>query len=391
MIARILIILLPLIVLPDIYIYVCRLGNNTRHRRAKRMLLVAQSIVMVVYTVCLACSKDFVPASIAWLNVYLLLLGVLIIPKVLFTLASLIGLAVRRLCHGRVNYGNGAGCLLALATIYITVYGTTIGFNKLEVKHLELSFPDLPEAFDGYRIVQFSDVHIGTYAGSRQAILSRAVDTVNAQRADMIVFTGDLQNTKPTEIYEHRAILSRLKAPDGVISILGNHDYAQYVKADAATRKAYERETQQLERTLGWQLLMNQHHAVRHGQDSIVIAGMENDGLPPFPEVGDISKTMQGVGAEAFTVMLQHDPTSWRRHILPQTTAQLTLSGHTHNAQFSVFGWSPSQLTYSESYGLYDEGGRLLYVSAGLGGFVPFRFGATGEIVVITLHKTHKP
>ena len=112
---------------------------------------------------------------------------------------------------------------------------------------------------------------------------------------------------------------------------------------------------------------------------------MENDGRPPFPQRGDIRKTLAGVGDSAFVVMLQHDPTSWRRTILPKSGAQLTLSGHTHAMQFSVFGWSPASLVYNEWGGMYSEGDRALNVSVGLGGFIPFRFGATGEVVVVTL------
>ncbi len=204
----------------------------------------------------------------------------------------------------------------------------------------------------------------------------------------MIVFTGDLQNMHPQEIYPHRELLRSLKAKDGVFSILGNHDYADYIKGDAATKAANEKETIRLERGLGWDLLLNEYRAVHRGKDSVVIAGEENDGKKPFPAKGDIKKTLAGVKEGAYIIMLQHDPTAWRRSILPNSKAQLTLSGHTHAGQFRIFGWSPSKLTYSEWCGLYFEGTRALYISSGLGGFIPFRFGVSGEIAVITLHKS---
>ena len=140
---------------------------------------------------------------------------------------------------------------------------------------------------------------------------------------------------------------------------------------------------------MGWQLLLNSHAVIRRGADSIVIAGMENDGNGThFPQLGDIEKTLEGVTGNTFVVMLQHDPTSWQRKILPLSHVQLTLSGHTHAMQFSLFGWSPSSLIYRENNGSYttDEG-RAINVSSGLGGFIPFRFGVPGEIVVITLKK----
>lgn len=388
MIARIFIPILLMIVMPDFYFDVCCMRSKLRNCWWKRLLWWLPTICMVAYTIGLASLKNFAPDDLGWLNVYLFLVGIIVLPKFCFALCSALGLGWCHLRHVNRNYGNVVGLIAVLFVVYVVVYGSTAGFRKLEVRHVDLYFADLPKVFEGYRIVQFSDVHVGTYTGSRQAILQRAIDTINAQRADMIVFTGDLQNMQPSEIYAHRSLLSSIKASDGVYSILGNHDYAQYIRDNQRKRAANEHETQSLERQLGWTLLMNEHRIVRRGNDSIVVAGEENDGKPPFPQRSDVAKTLHGVGKGAFIVMLQHDPTGWRRHILPQSKAQLTLSGHTHNAQFSIFGWSPSQWIYRESCGLYVEGRRMLYVSAGLGGFVPFRFGASGEIVVITLHKS---
>ena len=132
---------------------------------------------------------------------------------------------------------------------------------------------------------------------------------------------------------------------------------------------------------------MNSNRAIRRNGDSIVIAGMENDGRPPFPQKADIRKTLAGVNGNAFIVMLQHDPSAWRRTILPKSKAQLTLSGHTHAGQLKIFGWSPAAISYEEWYGMYYEGDRAMNVSAGVGGFIPFRLGASNEIVVITLRK----
>ena len=214
------------------------------------------------------------------------------------------------------------------------------------------------------------------------------VDDINALKPDAIVFTGDLQNVEPKEIYPFKLLLGSLKAKDGVFSVLGNHDYAYYARhASEAQQAANEQEIVDLERAMGWNVLMNAHHVVRRGSDSIVIAGMENQGRPPFPEKGNIRQTMSGVGQQAFTVMLQHDPSAWRTVILPQSNAQLTLSGHTHAMQFSVFGLSPAALLYKEWGGMYHEGNRAINVSVGMGGFIPFRIGATNEIVVITLHR----
>ena len=281
------------------------------------------------------------------------------------------------------------GVVGAAVIILLTAYGWTFGSKQLTVRPVTIVCSDLPQAFDGYRIVQFSDAHVGTMTGWRKAMLQRAVDSIMNQRADMIVFTGDLQNIEPHELPEHLAQLSRLKAPDGVYSVLGNHDYAVYQKADSATKAANCRLTCEYERRAGWQLLLNEHRTIRRGSDSLIVAGMENWGVAKrMPHRGDVGKTLAGLQRSAFVVMLEHDPSAWRARILPESWAQLTLSGHTHGGQLRLFGWSPVSFTYDEWGGLYHEGRRHLFVSTGLGGLIPFRLGISGEIVVITLKKT---
>ena len=294
------------------------------------------------------------------------------------------------LCSKLLNrrYGRRVGLGLACVIIGLVIYGMTFGFSQLQVRQIEFASKDLPEAFDGYRIVQFSDAHVDTFEGWLDEMLPRIVDSINAQKADMIVFTGDLQNLRPDELAPKVPQLRQLHAPDGVYSILGNHDYATYLDCDGATKKQNDLKTQQLERQMGWTLLMNEHRIIRRGSDSIVIAGMENWGVQKrMPRNGDVGKTMKGVSPKSFTVMLQHDPNAWRAKILPECNAQLTLSGHTHGGQFSLFGWTPANFTYSECFGTYYEGDRAICVSSGLGGIIPFRLGQPGEIVVITLRK----
>lgn len=387
MISRILIPVLLLILLPNLYIYKHYLCRRRGFTRLRRMLWWLPPFAMTLYTVVIAMPGDFAPADIAVLNRYLFLLGVYVVPVALFSLFSFLGVVVCRLFRLCKNHGSIIGLLLALVTVFITVYGTAVGFGKLEVRKIDYYSADLPASFDGYRILHFSDAHVGSYTGNNVGILKKAVLRMNDMNADAIVFTGDLQNMRPQEIYPVADILGSMKAKDGVFSVLGNHDYADYLACSNEEKRANERATVACERKLGWQLLLDEHRVIRRGNDSIVIAGMENDGRPPFPQKGDIAKTLSGVGDNAFIVMLQHDPTSWRRTILPRSNAQLTLSGHTHAMQFSVFGWSPASLVYDEWGGMYYEGMRALNVSTGLGGFIPFRFGATAEVVEITLRK----
>jgi predicted MPP superfamily phosphohydrolase len=279
--------------------------------------------------------------------------------------------------------------LLPLCFLWpIFLYGAYVGVHQLEIKHVDLTFKDLPEAFDGYTIVQFSDVHTGTLTGSRQELLKTAIDSINAQKADMVVFTGDLQNKVPSEIEPCRALLSSIEAKDGVYSVLGNHDYTMYDDGDALEQYTNSGLRTSLDEELGWIPLNNARCFIHRDNQRLVIAGMDNDGDGKrFPQNGDLSSALYRVKRQDFVVLLEHDPSAWRRKILPHSHVQLTLSGHTHGGQLSLFGLSPAFLKYKEYSGLYTAGNRCLYVSNGLSGVVPFRVGVPAEITVITLHK----
>lgn len=422
MIARIFIILLLLIILPDVYIDRHLLRRNTRYLWWQRVLFWLPGLAMTAFTIILTLEKNFAPQSTAVLNLYLFLLGIYVLPKFVFVVCSVLGWGHCRFHHTKNNWGNPVGLFLASVMTLMVAYGSTFGFRKVVVRHEDYYSADLPKAFDGYRIVHLSDAHVGTYSGRYAKILNTVVDSIVAQKADAIVFTGDIQNMEPKELYSVLPELKRIGMKDKgtgafsgfktewsgeaygmssdkadikpklqgtipVFSVLGNHDYAMYIKATPEVKASMEHELISIEKSLGWRLLINEHSIIRRGGDSIVIAGMENDGRSPFPSKGDIRKTLAGIGSNAFVVMLEHDPTSWRRTILPGSNAQLTLSGHTHAMQFSIFGWSPASLIYKEWGGMYHEGSRAINVSIGMGGFIPFRFGASNEIVVITLHR----
>ena len=277
---------------------------------------------------------------------------------------------------------------LALLALLAYLYGRCYTSQQLVVRRVTFASADLPEAFDGYRIVQFSDAHVGSMTGRREDLLRRAVDSINAQQADVVVFTGDLLNSSYKEIEPHRQLLSSIKAPDGVFSVLGNHDYAEYMdQSDPFAVNEQLGRSRAIHDELGWHLLCNSWQRIHRDSASIVIAGMENDGEGRFPQLGNHNMALLGLSRDEFVVMLEHDPTAWRRRLLPHTHVQLTLSGHTHGGQVSFLGWSPASLRYSECTGMYYVGNRALNVSTGLGGVIPFRLGVPGEIVVITLRK----
>ncbi len=396
MIARDILTFLLLVILPFLFIDL----RFFRRKKAwwKRVLWWIICAAMVGYTVYLAMERDFIPGNdrILILYGYLFLLGLVIIPMWTFSICSLLGKAcswIVRKCkkHPKAkphNYGNLMGTLSVPAVWFVLFWGTFVGFNKLEVNHQTYVSEKIPEAFDGYRIVLFSDAHVGSYQKHNSWLLQRAVDSINAQKPDIILFVGDLQNIQPTELYPHIDVLEKLKAKDGVYSVLGNHDYAEYIGADEAMKVANCRETVSLERQMGWNVLLNEHGTIEHGKDHMILAGMENDGDGKrFPQKGDVDKTLENVTSDDFILMMEHDPSAWRRKIVTDGRAQLTLSGHTHKMQFSIFGWCPLSLTGKEYNGWYKEGDQQLFVTAGLGGLIPFRFGATGEIVVLTLRR----
>ena len=401
MIARNIILFLLLIILPYIYIYLRYFRNKAAWW--KRVLWAIPYVAMAAYAIYLAMERDFIPGNdrIFILYGFLFLLGLIIVPQWTYILCSLVGRgcsALVRKFKGKKhtlrparNYGNLLGVLSVPAIWSILSWGSFIGFNELVVNRMEYASPELPKAFDGYRIVLFSDAHVGSYLKHNSWVLQRAIDSINAQKPDMIVFTGDLENIQPQEIYPHRDILSSLKAKDGIYSVLGNHDYAEYLGCDEAIKAANCKEIISLQKQMGWNMLLNEHRKIERNGSHIILAGMENDGDGKhFPQKGDINKTLEGIANDDFILMLEHDPSAWRRKIIPDGRAQLTLSGHTHAMQFGIFGWCPLSLSGREVVGWYKEGSQSLFVSAGLGGLIPFRFGDPGEIVVLTLRSQSK-
>lgn len=386
MIARISIIILLVTLLPDIYMYrryvKRRLGNVWA-----RMAWWLPTLLIMVSTIGVSLTRDFAPHNLTLFNTYLFITALVVLPKLTFVLCSLAGRLARRVLKLQRNWGNYVGLVFVLAELYILFHGTMVGTDRLNVRQVTIEFDDLPKAFDGYRIAQFTDAHLGSM---KDELMLRAVTAIDDMRPDLIVFTGDIQNMRPEELPRFTQTLKRLKAKDGVMSVLGNHDYSHYVNVSPEEALRNERMTRDFETSVGWQLLLNDNRIVRRGSDSIVIAGGENDGRPPFPAKADLKKTLRGIHAKSFVVMLQHDPSAWRRHILPETNAQLTLSGHTHGGQISLFGLRPTELVGKEDDGLYVEGKRKLFVSTGLGGFIPFRFYMNPEVVEITLKRINK-
>ena len=307
------------------------------------------------------------------------------LPKLVFMVVSL-----PELIFKKVKFFSIVGVFLGVMVAGGLIWGAAFGRFQFVTRAVDVHSDRLPKAFEGYKIVQFSDTHLGNF-GHSDRIVDELVERINAQHPDMIVFTGDLVNTKATEIDRFQATLRKLKAKDGVYSILGNHDYGDYVywKTDADHQNNNTRLIQK-EAALGWKLLRNETVFLRKQNDSIAIIGVENWGEPPFHQYGNMKKAVSGLHYKGYKLLLTHNPEHWRQEIVPHFDIDLSLSGHTHAWQMAFrLGkerYSPAVLKYKNWGGLYAENGKSIYVNEGIGYVLyPMRFGTGPEITVITL------
>lgn len=384
MILRVSFLLVLLIVAPAAFIYIARI-QHSRHRWLRRLFLVP-NIVLLVLTAWFGATDSQIHQYAEPVAIYLVVFLLICVPEAVYAIAYGLSLLSRRRKVRRVGSAVGfamAGCFFAVIAVAVVAC-----FSTLRVNRHEFASPDLPAAFDGYKIVHVSDLHLGTFRLYPRA-LRRVVAAVNGEHADLVAFTGDLVNFDDGEAQDFLREMSEIRAADGVASVMGNHDYLMYVKyAGDTDARRHIAALQDAERAAGWRLLLNEHFIVRRGSDSIAIVGSENDGRPPFPHRGDLPAALRGLPEGCFKVLLTHDPTQWRAKVLPTTDIQLTLSGHTHAGQIKVHGHSVSERAYREWNGMYHSGDRAIFVSSGVGeALVPFRLGAWPSIDVITLKK----
>jgi predicted MPP superfamily phosphohydrolase len=276
-------------------------------------------------------------------------------------------------------------------SLYTTLlYGFTNKYNYT-VKRIPLSFPNLPAAFKGLKIVQISDIHSGSFNNMKG--VQKGVDKILELKPDLILFTGDLVNNKHDEMIPYLHVFDQLKAPLGVYSIFGNHDYGDYVAWESPQHKIDNLEKlKQVHQKLGWRLLLDEHLPIEKEGEQIALIGIQNwSALSNFPKYGNLSKAYAGAEKYPFKILMSHDPTHWDAEVRPKFgDIDLTLSGHTHGFQFGVevpgFRWSPVQYVYNQWAGLYREGEQAIYVNRGYG-FIgyPGRIGILPEITLLEL------
>lgn len=378
-------------ILVDVYIYKV-LKHRLRSRVPARIQVwtALALFVMIVAAICLPhTSSNSVLLAVMWM-IYIYIS--VYFAKYVFVIIDLVARIPQLFKRKRLGWLSAVASVASAGVFAVFIWASLINRFHIDVNEAEIEISGLPAEFDGYRIAQISDLHVGTF-GTDTAFVAALADRLNSLDADLIVFTGDIVNSRAAELLPHVKPLSRLSAPDGVLSILGNHDYGDYASwPDADAKRSNMELMKSLQKEMGWRLLLNESVTVRRGADSIAVIGVENIGDPPFPVYGSLSRAYPRLSDSVVKILLTHNPAHWVDSIAssPEINIPLSLAGHTHAMQFEVFGWSPAKYRYPTWGGLYadDDRSHQLYVNIGTGtvGF-PARVGATPEITLFTLKK----
>jgi len=334
---------------------------------------------------------------------------ILIVCK-LVIIATMFGEDIFRLIRGGVHKitGNSDGkaipsrrkfvsqIALGLAAIPFAsiLYGVIKGRYNFKVLKYTLTFDDLPAAFDGYKITQISDIHSGSFDNKEK--VNYAIDLINKQESDAILFTGDMVNNEASEMDEWQDSFARLSAKDGKFSVLGNHDYGDYVEwPSPQAKKDNLNRLKEIQKDMDFKLLLNEHHFIEKDGERLAIVGVENWGEGGFKKAGDFNKAISGLDNKDFKILMSHDPSHWEFEVKDHPEhVHLTLSGHTHGMQFGIeipgwFKWSPVKWRYKYWAGIYEDAKQYINVNRGFGYLAfPGRVGIWPEITVITLKKS---
>ncbi|MCH5216619.1 MAG: metallophosphoesterase [Muribaculaceae bacterium] len=283
-----------------------------------------------------------------------------------------------------------SGVIVSIILFFTIWWSALVTRNSIDINQVKVSFSDLPGGFNGYKIAQISDLHVGSF-GSDTTYLHKVVNAINDLHPDLILFTGDIVNRQTSELLPFINTLSQLHAVDGVYSVLGNHDYGDYNKWKSELEKIENLQLMyDLQRQMGWTLLSNDYRSIYHSGDSIAVIGVENWGEPPFSRYGDLKSSYVNLNDSVFKILLSHNPSHWENEVVPFSNIHLTLSGHTHAMQilFKIgnLRMSPAKMRYKYWGGLYGSDKQKLYVNIGIGEVgIPARFGATPEVTLFTL------
>ncbi len=325
----------------------------------------------------------------SWYLLYNAILSIDFVFKIPLSLSYLSGIIIYRR-KKPVIYS--IGLIMSICLSLSVLYGSVSGKNELTVNKLELEFNNLPEEFDGYKIVQFSDTHLGSFIHSKK-LMQKVEREISKLKPSLILFTGDLVNNFASELTGWEEIFQKINVNKKSFAILGNHDYGNYTNWVNENLKALNFEyIVNAHSNFGFRLLRNEHTILKEKNDSIFIVGVENWGHPPFPQYADLNKAMSNIPENSFIILLTHDPAHWHSVVKDRKDIALSLSGHTHGLQWGI---KKAGITFSLSYfvrqnwgGFYRFGNSQLYVNTGMGMVgIPWRINMPGEITLITLKR----
>ena len=310
------------------------------------------------------------------------------LPKYVYIIIDLIAKIPLLFRRKRWKYISRLGIIVAIIA-FISMWWGVYNRNNIEEKYVDVEIIALPKAFDGYRIAQISDLHVGSY-NKDTTFVAKLVERLNLLNVDAVVFTGDIVNRNSAELLPFVKTLSRIKTKDGVFSVLGNHDYGDYSDWESDSAKQANMQLMyDLQKQMNWRLLLNEYITIFRDKDSIAVIGVENLGDPPFKNYGSLEKADSLIDRSITKILLSHNPAHWDQQIKDdkEINIALTLSGHTHAMQMELFGISPAVFRYKHWGGLYiDSLQQKLYVNTGVGTVaMPMRIGATPEITILTL------
>lgn len=376
--------------------YICRAVAKrcTRGRRFWLPFAVWSSVALAIALIVLICvpkrsGGDSELIGIMWV---LYAYFSIYVPKYIFVIVDLLGKIPCLFRCRRIKGFGVSGIVLAFVTFGLMWWGALINRFNLDVNRVDVEIPGLPESLDGFTVAQISDMHVGSY-GTDTAFVAKIVRRVNELKPDLIVFTGDIVNRHTSEIEPFTTVLRRFEAPEGVMSVLGNHDYGDYYMWPSdSVKMADRRKLHAIQRNMGWRLLNNETAEIVRPDGRLAVIGVENIGDPPFPIYGDLDSAYPGdLADDVPKILLSHNPMHWVNDIKdsPDKNIALTLSGHTHAMQIAFGRVSPAVFRYPTWGGMYtDEDGHNLYVNIGTGEVgIPTRIGATPEITLFTLRK----
>jgi predicted MPP superfamily phosphohydrolase len=399
-----LIILTVVIVLVEIYTF--QAFKTISKNKLVRFSFLAVSLVVYLYSFIVIFSYD---RSNGQTPEFQMAMGVLLtfsIPKLVvilvlfgedmyrgvFKLISAISSGETKPLAGRRNFISQIALGLAAIPFASFIYGIVQGKYNYKVLKYQLTFKDLPAAFDGFTITQISDIHSGSFTNKEK--IKYGVDLINQQKSDIMLFTGDIVNNKADEMDNWMDVFDKLEAKEGKYSILGNHDYGDYMDWDnPQDKKDNFQKVKDIHQKIGFDLLLDEHRYLEKNGQKIALLGVENWGKG-FNQAGDLQRAAAAVDQEDFKILMSHDPSHWEEKVKKDPfNYQLTLSGHTHGLQMGIeipgwFKWSPSKYVYKQWAGLYEEAGRFINVNRGFGYHAfPGRVGIWPEITVIALKK----